>query len=69
MQWRSLAGLAGVVLTLHAEPAHALTFTCSTIATRGTPDPMAGAFKSKFEEPRINAAGDVVFVSKPQGPP
>jgi len=71
MQMPSLARLvlAGVVLTLHAGSANALTFTCSTIATRGTPDPMAGAFKSKFEEPRINAAGDVVFVSKPQGPP
>ncbi|HEY2387756.1 MAG TPA: choice-of-anchor tandem repeat NxxGxxAF-containing protein [Candidatus Binatia bacterium] len=68
---RSLAGLvlAGVVLTFPAGAAQALTFTCSTIVTRGTPDPMGGAFKSKFEEPRINGSGDVLFVSKPQGPP
>ncbi len=71
MDTRLLAGLvfAGLVLTSQARVAGALTFTCSTIATRGTPDPMAGAFKSKFEEPRINAGGDVLFVSKPQGPP
>jgi hypothetical protein len=71
MQIRSFVGLvlAGVVFGFPADPAHALTFTCSTIVRRGTPDPMAGAFKSTFDEPRINGSGDVVFVSKPQGPP
>ena len=71
MQIRSIVGLVlvGVVFGVPASPAHALTFTCSTIVTRGTPDPMGGAFKSKFEEPRINGSGDVIFVSKPQGPP
>lgn len=70
MKMRSLAGLvlAGTLLACSAGAAYALTFTCSTIARRGTPDPMAGAFKSGYDEPAINGSGDVIFISRPQGP-
>ncbi len=71
MTTRMLAGLglAGAVLCASIGTAHALTFTCSTVVRRGTPDPAAGAFKSKYYQPDINGSGDVVFISKPQGPP
>ncbi len=52
----ALALLLGI-----AAPADALTFTCSTVARKGTLDPSNGEFGTRYDSPGINAAGDVVF--------
>lgn len=67
MRMRWIAPLVLAVLAYQSDSAQAVVFTCSTIATRGTPDPSGGAFKSSFDDPAINGSGDVVFISRPQG--
>ncbi len=67
LRWIAPPALAFGMLIPQSDSAHALTFTCSTIATRNTPDPLGGAFKSKFEDPAINGSGDTVFISRPIG--
>jgi hypothetical protein len=47
----------------------ALTFTCSTVARRGDLDPAGAAFKSRYDSPAINGAGDVAFVAYAQRAP
>lgn len=62
---RNLALLAGTLLAGTA--AHALTFTCSTVARRGQPAGETLVFRTNYPLVAINGAGDVAFTAKLSG--
>jgi hypothetical protein len=64
MTLRSLtAAFAVVVLVLAGVPAASTaTFTCSTVARKGTLDPDNASLTNRFADPAVNGQGDVVFV-------
>lgn len=59
----ALLGLAAV------DTSQALTFTCETVVLDREQDPAGAVFGKRYESPRINANGDVVFIAHPKGGP
>jgi hypothetical protein len=65
---------ATAIVACSVSSASALTWTCETIARKGSTDPAGDLFAGKFGKnrhggPAINATGDVVFFATPQRGP
>jgi hypothetical protein len=51
---RGLSPSATVLLVGIAATAHALTFTCSTVARKGNLDPLNGELGTRYDSPGIS---------------
>lgn len=62
--FRVSVSIVAALALLSTPAASALAWTCSTVTYKNALDPGGDRFRNRFREPDVNAAGDVVFLSR-----
>ncbi len=60
----SILTALALLSSLSTPAASAFAWTCSTVTYKNALDPAGDRFRNRFREPDVNAAGDVVFLSR-----